>query len=248
MSIESPADLAALKRIGFIVAHTVKCMFEEARVGMSTAELDAVGKRILDEHGARPAPKLCYGFQGSTMISVNEEVAHAIPGDRVLQNGDLVNIDVSAELDGYFADTGSTRPIGVAAPQLYDLCDASREALSQALLQVRAGAKIHAVAKAIKKVAHKRGYSVIENLTGHGVGRHIHEAPHHVPDFKNRLDKRRFKRGMVLTVEPFLSTGPKKAHESSDGWTLLTPKGNYTAQFEHTVVVTDGAPLILTAA
>lgn len=248
MSIESPEDLAALKRIGFIVAYTVKRMFEEARVGQTTAELDAIGKQILEEHGARPAPKLCYGFKGSSMISINEEVAHAIPGDRVLKSGDMVNIDVSAELDGYFADTGYTRPIGIADPRLHDLCDASQEALAQALRQVRAGQKMAGVAKAIKKVARKRGYSVIENLTGHGVGRHIHEPPHHIPNFNNRLDKRRFKKGTVLTIEPFLSTGPKHAHESDDGWTLLTPKGNFSAQFEHTVVVTDGEPLILTAA
>lgn len=248
MSIESPQDLAALRRIGWIVAHTVQRMFDEVRVGMTTAELDAFGKRILDAHGARPAPALCYGFAGATMISVNEEVAHAIPGSRVLQDGDLVNIDVSAELDGYFADTGFTRPLGDADAALYDLCAASQEALTQALKQVRAGQKISGVAKAIKKVARKRGYSVIENLTGHGVGRHIHEAPHHVPDFTNRHDKRRFQRGTVLTLEPFLSTGPRQATEAPDGWTLCTPPGHFSAQFEHTVVVTDGEPLILTAA
>ena len=248
MSIETPEDLAALKRIGFIVAHTVKRMFEEARVGMTTAELDQIGKGILDSYGARPAPKLCYGFKGSTMISINEEVAHAIPGDRVLRSGDMVNIDVSAELDGYFADTGSTRPIGIADPALHALCDASQEALRQALGHVRDGAKMSRVASAIRTVARERGFSVIENLTGHGVGRHIHEKPHHVPNFQTRLDRRRFRKGTVLTIEPFLSTGPRQAYESSDGWTLLTPPGNYSAQFEHTVVVTDDAPIVLTAA
>ena len=248
MSIESPEDLEALRRIGFIVADTVKRMFAHARIGMSTAELDAFGKAILDSYGARPAPKLCYGFQGSTMISVNEEVAHAIPGDRILRSGDMVNIDVSAELDGYFADTGFTRPVGFAEPRLHELCSAGREALDLALRSVTDGGKMADVAKAIRGVARRRGFSVIENLTGHGVGRHIHEPPHHVPSFNKKVDRRRFKKGTVLTIEPFLSTGPRQAFESADGWTLLTPKGNYSAQFEHTVVVTEGEPLILTAA
>lgn len=248
MSIESPEDLAALRRIGFIVADTVKKMFAYARIGMTTAELDAFGKSILDGYGARPAPKLCYGFRGSTMISINEEVAHAIPGDRILRNGDMVNIDVSAELDGYFADTGFTRPIGFAEPKLHELCAAGQEALRLALLAVTDGGRMADVAKAIRGVARRRGFSVIENLTGHGVGRHIHEPPHHVPNFTKKADRRRFKKGTVLTLEPFLSTGPRQALESADGWTLVTPKGHHSAQFEHTVVVTDSEPLILTAA
>lgn len=248
MSIETPEDLAALKRIGFIVAHTVKTMFEQLRVGMTTAELDAIGAEILKDFGARPAPKLCYGFGGATMISVNEEAAHAIPGQRVLRSGDLVNIDVSAELDGYFADTGFTRPIGLAEPRLHDLCSASQEALRQALGHARAGQKIAKVADAIRSVARDRGFSVIENLTGHGVGRHIHESPRHVPNFHARRDRRRFRKDTVLTLEPFLSTGPRHASETADGWTLITAPGHHSAQFEHTVIITDDEPLILTAA
>lgn len=248
MSIEKPEDLDALRRIGFIVAMTVEKMFDALRVGMTTAELDAIGKRILDLHGARSAPALCYGFVGSTMISINEQAAHAIPGPRVVRDGDLVNIDVSAELDGYFADTGSTRPVGNADPELHRLCAASREALAEAMNVARAGARISGAAKAIRRVARKHRFHVIENLTGHGVGRHVHEEPHHVPSFENRADRRRFEKGQVLTLEPFLSTGPRRARQHSDGWTLLTQPGHYSAQFEHTVVITEGAPLVLTQA
>ena len=248
MSIESQSDLDALRRIGYIVAFTVKTMFRSLRAGITTAELDAVGKDVLDGFGARPAPALCYGFAGSTMISVNEEAAHAIPGRRILRDGDLVNIDVSAELDGYFADTGATRPLGAADPSLHRLCRASREALDESMRVARAGERISRVAKAIRRVARRHGFSVIENLTGHGVGRHVHEEPHHVPSFENRTDRRRFEAGMVLTLEPFLSTGPRRARQAPDGWTLITAPGHYSAQFEHTVVITEGDPLVLTTA
>lgn len=248
MSVESERDIESLKRIGSIVSSTVQEMFQQLRIGMTTRELDEIGSKILARHGASSAPKLCYGFNGSTIISVNEEVAHAIPSNRRIQDGDLVNIDVSAELNGYFADTGYTRPIGNAAAVTHELCLASKEALLEALKFVKSGERISSVERAIRRVANKRGFSVIENLSGHGVGRHVHEKPWYIPDFGNRKDTRRFKKGCVLTIEPFLSTGPRHAFDTPNGWTLVTPKGNYTAQFEHTVIVTDGDPIILTAA
>ena len=248
MSIESKEDVRALKEIGKIVSSTVHEMFSSIRVGMTTRQLDSIGKMILDGYGARPAPRLCYGFEGSTMISINEEAAHAIPGERVIQYGDLVNIDVSAELNGYFADTGFTMPIGRAPAMTHKLCNASQEALHEALKYVRTGERISSVEKAIRRVARKHGFSVLENLVGHGVGRHIHEEPSNIPDYGNRRDRRRFEKGTVLTIEPFLSTGPRFAADSHDGWTLVVPHGNYSAQFEHTVIVTDGDPIILTAA
>ena len=248
MSVTTKKDLEALKRIGYIVAFTVQEMFRALRIGMTTAELDRVGREILEGFGAQPAPKLCYGFAGTTMISINEEVAHAVPGNRRIQSGDLVNIDVSAELDGYFADTGSTQPVGDAPEVTHRLCAASKEALDEALRMVRARGRIADVAKAIRKVAKRHGFEVVENLAGHGVGRHLHEEPSHVPNFLDRRDRRRFQKGTVLTIEPFLSTGPKRAKEAPDGWTLISAPGHFTAQFEHTVVVTDGAPIILTAA
>ncbi len=248
MSVESNQDIESLKRIGSIVSTTVGEMFRRLRIGMTTRELDEIGREVLERHGARPAPELCYGFSGSSMISINEEVAHAIPGERKIEDGDLVNIDVSAELDGYFADTGYTMPIGNAPPVTRRLCVASQEALDEALKFVRSGQRISRVEQAIREVALRRGFSVIENLAGHGTGRHIHEEPSYIPDFGNRNDSRRFEKGSVLTIEPFLSTGPRQAYDSPDGWTLVTPKGNYSAQFEHTVVVTDSKPIILTAA
>jgi methionyl aminopeptidase len=202
----------------------------------------------LTRFGAKPAPELCYGFSGATMISINEEVAHAVPGRRRIRRGDLVNIDVSAELDGYYGDTGYTMPMEGAPAVTHQLCAATQDALTEALKMVRARRRISDVAKAIRKVARQHGFEVVENLSGHGVGRHLHEEPSHVPNFLERRDRRRFERGTVLTIEPFLSTGPKRAKEAPDGWTLVGQPGHFTAQFEHTVVVTDKAPIILTAA
>ena len=223
-------------------------MFRAIRIGMTTRELDRIGEMILGDFGATPAPKLCYGFPGSTMISINEEVAHAIPGERTICDGDMVNIDVSAELNEYFADTGYTMPVGEAAPVAFGLCSACKEALSEALRFVKSGERISTVELAIRNVAKRRSFSVIENLTGHGIGRHIHEEPSNVPYFRNRWARRVFKKGTVLTIEPFLSTGPRHVFDSGDGWTLVTRRGNLTAQFEHTVLVTDSEPEILTAA
>jgi len=182
------------------------------------------------------------------MISINEEVAHGIPSERVVREGDLVNIDSSAELGGYFSDTGFTMPVGTGNPRAERLCRASQQALAEALKVARHGRKIRDVEKAVRKVARLHGFSVIENLVGHGVGRHLHEEPQNVPCWGDRKDERRFSEGMVLTLEPFLSTGPRRVFDKGDGWTVMTAPGNLTAQFEHTIIITRSDPIVLTAA
>lgn len=247
MSTGSAQDVKALQEIGRIVALTLRIMRDAMTEGMTTAELDAIGRDVLRQHGARPAPELLYKYPGATCISINEEVAHAIPGPRRIRNGDMVNIDVSAELNGYFADTGASIPFGHVPPVAHKLCQASKLALREAIKVARAGNRMDEVQKAVDKVARRNGFSVITNLAGHGIGRHLHEAPEHVPDYTRKKDRRRFTRGMVLTLEPFLSTGPTMADDTADGWTLVTPPGNLTAQYEHTIIVTDREPLIVTA-
>jgi methionyl aminopeptidase len=246
MTIQTRNDLTALRRIGQIVAITLQAMREALAAGMTTQELDDIGRQVLARYGARSAPELCYGFPGATCISINEEVAHAIPGARTIREGDLVNIDVSAELDGYFADTGASFPVGAAPALTHRLCQATQEALKAAVQVARAGNKLAEVQRAVHRVAHRHRFTVIQNLAGHGIGRQLHEAPAHVPDYSRGQDRRRFQRGMVLTLEPFLSTGATQVQEASDGWTLITPAHYRTAQFEHTVAITDGAPVVLT--
>ncbi len=246
MTVQSKQELLALKAIGRIVARTLQAMIDALAEGMTTAELDQIGRKILASYGARPAPELCYKFPGATCISINEQVAHGIPGRRKIRNGDLVNIDVSAELNGYFADTGASVPFGAVAPVAKRLCMATQEALQQALKIAKVGHKMADLQKAISRVADRHGFSVIQNLTGHGIGRHLHEQPRHVPDNSHEKDRRRFQKGTVLTLEPFLSTGPRYAKALSDGWTLATAAGNFTAQYEHTIIITEAEPIILT--
>ena len=183
MSVEGSEDIEGLKRVSSVVVETLRTMFDRLEDGITTLELDAVGAEVLKRHGARPAPKLCYGFPFSTMISINEEVAHGIPSGRVIRNGDLVNIDISAELGGYFTDTGFSMPVGTGNARAERLCRASQQALMEALKVARHGRRIRDVEKAVRRVARKYGFSVIENLVGHGVGRHLHEEPQNIPSW-----------------------------------------------------------------
>jgi methionyl aminopeptidase len=246
MTIETQHDIDALKRIGRIVSSVLAEMLDSLEPGMTTRELDAIGQRLLDRHGARSAPKLTYGFPGATCISINEEAAHGIPGERVIAAGDVVNVDVSAELDGYFADTGGTRVVPPESPLKTRLCHATRTALAAAMAQARAGARISAIGAAIERTARAHRFRVIENLGSHGVGRALHEAPEHIPGYHDPADHRVLEEGMVITIEPFLSTKSRVVEEAGDGWTLVGAPGNLSAQYEHTMIITRGAPIVVT--
>jgi methionyl aminopeptidase len=246
MTIENDADIEGLKRVGRLVAQVLEHMLSAMEPGMTTAELDAIGAQLLAAAGARPAPALTYGFPGTTCISINEEVAHGIPGARVIRAGDLVNVDVSAELDGYFADTGGSRSVPPATAQQLNLCHATRQALNAALDQARAGRPLNGLGRAIEQVARRHRLRIIENLGSHGVGRALHEEPGHIPGYYVPSEKRVLHEGMVITIEPFLSTRSTWVEEADDGWTLRAEPGNLAAQYEHTLIVTRGAPLVVT--
>jgi methionyl aminopeptidase len=246
MTIETQEELAGLQKIGRIVGQTLQEMKRQLRPGMTTTELDKIGATILARYGANSAPKLTYGFPGTTCISINEEAAHGIPGARIIQPGDLVNIDVSAELGGYFADTATTIPVPPTTAMQYKLCKCAQNALKKAIGAARAGRPVNAIGKASETVAHRCGFTVIRNLPGHGVGHHLHEEPT-VPGFYNPMARQRLTKGLVITVEPFLSIGADLVVECDDGWTLKTPDHSLSAQYEHTIVITDGRPMVLTA-
>ncbi len=246
MSIESEKDLEGLRKIGRIVARCLQHMQAKLEPGITTRELDALGGRFLAVHGARSAPRLTYNFPGHTCISVNEEAAHGIPGARRLRAGDLVNIDVSAELDGYFADTGGSAIIPPEAKLQQRICAAAKRALENALLEARAGARMNRIGYAIEAEAKRNGFTVIENIGSHGVGRALHEEPGFIPGFYDPRDKRILREGQVITIEPFISSGAREVCENGDGWTLVTNRGIFTAQYEHTLVITKGVPLIMT--
>lgn len=249
MSITSHADVVGLQRVSQAVGSTLKQMRDYARPGMTTQELDDYGGRVLAALGARSAPRLAYGFPGWTCISVNTEVAHGLPSARkVLREGDLVNIDVSAELGGYWADNGGSFVLGADVHQHQPLVDASRQILRTALSHIRDGVRIADVGGLIEKEARKAGFRVIKNLVGHGIGRSLHEAPAEIPCYYDRRNRTRFQKNSVVAVETFISTRAAIAHQLPDGWTLATADGSFVAQHEHTIIVTDGQPLILTDA
>lgn len=246
MSINSEKDLEGLRKVGRIVARCLRHMQSKLEPGITTAELDAIGGEFLEAHGARSAPILTYNFPGFTCISVNEEAAHGIPGAKVLKAGDLVNIDVSAEMDGFFADTGGSAIIPPESKLHLQICAAAKQALENAMLEARAGAKLNRIGHAIESEALRNGFTVIENLGSHGVGRALHEEPEFIPGYFDKKDKRVLKENQVITIEPFISSGAREVFDNGDGWTLVTSPGVFTAQYEHTLVITKGKPLIMT--
>lgn len=246
MTVESQHDVDGILNTGRVVARVRDSMLSAVEPGMTTAELDALGNELLDRFEARSAPRVAYGFPGATCISVNEEAAHGVPGRRVIQAGDVVNVDVSAELDGYFADTGGTIVVPPVTSIKARLCHATRMALKQALAAARAGAPINRIGRAIQRTAKSHGFKTIRNLAGHGIGRSLHEEPEGIVGYFDRRDRRRLKLGQVIAVEPFLSTKSTQVTEAADGWTLIGHPANLSAQYEHTIIVTKGAPIVAT--
>lgn len=246
MTITHQDELEALRRIGRVVANTMQAMAAAMEPGMTTEELDEIGRAMLEREGAVSAPRATYDFPGTTCISVNEEIAHGIPGPRKLREGDLVNIDVSASRDGYFADTGASFALGAVAPDLQRLCRDGRRAMQVGIAQVGHGKPLAGIGKAVGAFADRRGYTLIRNLASHGIGRALHEAPTEIATWPDRRDRRKIHDGLVLTVEPFLSRGGAWAVEGGDDWTLHAPPPAPVVQYEHTVAVTKRGPVILT--
>ena len=248
MTIETEDDLIALQAIGKIVASVLRDMMRQAEPGMTTAELDEIGRVLLEREGAQSAPRVTYDFPGYTCISINEEAAHGIPGERIIRPGDMINIDVSAEKDGYFADTGGSFVVPPSDALKERLLRATRLALNEACHQARAGSALSGIGRSIERVARNKGFRILRNLCSHGVGRGLHEEPREIPGYFDPRDKRRLGEGQVITIEPFLSTKSRFVTEASDGWTLVGAPGNLSAQFEHTMVITRGRPRLLTVA
>jgi len=246
MTVSSEDDLTALKMIGRIVADALEAMGRAIEPGMTTLELDGIGRRVMEDAGARPAPEMVYGFPGATCISVNEEIAHGIPGDRAIRPGDLVNVDVSAEKDGYFADTGASFAVPPATRRVERLCKDGRRAMWAGLREVGAGKPLAGIGRAVGAFARKNGYTLVRNLASHGVGLSLHEEPKEIATWPDASERRIMGEGLVLTVEPFLSLGADFAEDGDDPWTLYSRPRALTVQYEHTVVATRNGPLVLT--
>jgi methionyl aminopeptidase len=246
MTLNHEQDLQMLQIVGQIVAETLACMRKAAQPGMSTGELDAIGAAYLRERGARSAPQLTYGFPGATCISVSPEVAHGIPGTRILKAGDLINIDVSAEWQGYFADTGASFCLPGASPQRQELCQRGEAILAAVIPTLRPGMELRAIGRKFEALAKQAGLFILRELGGHGVGRALHEEPGFIAAHYQRHDRRRLHKDQVITLEPFLALGRDRVVEERDGWTLATALRHDAVQFEHSLVITEQEPIVLT--
>lgn len=250
MIIKTEEELQGIKRVSEAVALTLKKMRDYTQTGMSTKEIDEYGKQLLETLGAKSAPFETYSFPGYSCISVNKEFAHGVPSDQVtLKNGDIINIDVSAELNGFWSDNGCSFIVGEDLQGLQHLVDTSRSILLEAISQISGGVKIADIGKLIETKAKKSGYVVIRDLGGHGVGRSLHEDPDGIMNYYNRYDKfRRFRKDSVVAIETFISTKSSFIETMPDGWAFVGNKGGFVAQHEHTILITSDTPLILTSA
>lgn len=246
MSIEKKQDLDGLREAGRIVRETLQAMEAYVREGVTTAELNEIGAAVLHRNGARSAPKVVYGFPAEVGISVNEEITHGIPSERRIKAGDLVKLDVVAEKDGYMADAAITVVVGPAEDEKYALVACAKQAFEKAMQVARVGNRVNAIGKTVEHTVKQYGFSVIEGYGGHGIGRSIHEEPT-IPNVYDLRARQRLTKGLVIAVEPLVSMGEGAVYEAEDGWTIKTRDGSSTAHYEHTVIITKGAPLLITA-
>ena len=245
MSVDTPEELAAMKAAGRVVAQTLRELRKLVRPGVTTGELDAAAGRIFAAHGARSGPQLDYNFPGVTCISVGDEAVHGIPGPRRLREGELVKLDVTAELDGFYADACRTVAVGKVKPSATKLVAAAESGLKQGLSVARAGAAVNDIGIAVQGEIEKRGFSVCHSLTGHGIGRRIHEEPT-VFSVAQPGPSPVLTEGLVITIEPIIAAGDGDVIEDGK-WVVKTADGSLSAHAEHTIVIQDGAPLVLTA-
>lgn len=247
MSIKSQAELNKLRIIGKIVKTTLEEMSAAVRAGITTAELDHIGAAVLARNGAESSPPKVYGFPGATCISVNEEAIHGIPGNRILREGDLVKLDVTAEKDGFVADAAVTVGVGAVSPVAHNLALCAERSFLEGLKVARAGNRVYEIGRSVEREVRRSGFSVIRELCGHGVGRTIHEPPS-VPNFHDARCSSKLTEGLVITIEPIIAAGRGAAELQADRWTVCTLDRTLAAHYEHTIVITKGAPLLLTAA
>lgn len=247
MSIESETDWRGLRAAGLVARRTLEALEAELRPGVSTGELDAVAARVFERHGARSAPALVYGFPGTVLISVNDEVVHGVPGTRELAAGDVVKLDVTVEKDGYVADAARTVLVGPASEEARHLKACAEAAFRRAIEVARPGVPVNEIGRAVSAEIARHALTVLRGLSGHGVGRTIHEPPE-VPNIRDPRQRDVLTEGLVLAIEPLVGTGSGDVVADADGWTIRTRDGSLAAHHENTVVITRRGPVLLTAA
>ncbi len=247
MSISGPEELEGMRAAGEVVRCVIEAMKQHLRPGVTTAELDEVGAEVMRQRGAKPAPAIVYGFPGSTCISLNDEAVHGIPGDRVVREGDLVKLDVTVEKDGFMADAAETVAVGTVSDESQRLIACAERAFAKAMLVARAGFRVSEIGRVVEREVRRSGFSVVRDLGGHGIGRTIHEEPR-VPNYPDPEAHQILTEGLVITVEPIIAAGSGRTIVANDGWTVRTADRRPSAHYEHTLVITKGQPILLTAA
>src|ERR1700722_451408 len=247
MSINDLKELAGMRAAGTVVRLMLEAMSAEVCPGITTAELDEVGAKVMRRHGAQSAPAMVYGFPGVNCISLNDEAVHGIPGPRTLQEGDLVKLDVTVEKDGFMADAAVSVPVGEVTEERQNLIACAERAFEKAMLVAKAGHRVWEIGRAVEREVRNSGFSVIRNLAGHGIGRTIHEEPR-VPNYPAADANQILTEGLVITVEPIIAAGSGRAFTAPDKWTIVSADHRPSAHYEHTLVITKGAPILLTAA
>lgn len=231
---------------GRILARCMRVCGEAIVPGKTTtADLDAIAERLIEEAGAKPSFKGYRGFPAATCISVNEVVVHGIPGDRVIQEGDIVDIDLGVYKDGFHVDSAWTFPAGAISDAAKRQMNITRESMMQGIQKAKVGAKVGEISATIQRYVESAGYGVIRDLVGHGIGRNLHEEPS-VPNFGSAKVGPVLREGMTICIEPMVSAGTWRVKELADGWTIVTADGGLCAHYEHTVAITKDGPEILT--
>lgn len=245
ISIKSPSEIDKMRKAGELVYKTHELLKKELKVGMKTSELDQIAEKFILEHGATPSFKGYNGYPASVCISINDEVVHGIPGDRVFEDGDLVSLDIGAYLDGYHGDAARSYVLGNGTEEAERLVAITKQSFFEGLKVIKPGSHLHEISSAIQKFVEKNGYSVVRDLVGHGIGRDLHEEPQ-IPNYKPIGRGPKLQAGMVLAIEPMVNEGRYDVAILDDDWTIVTRDGTLSAHYENTVLVTEEGYELLT--
>ena len=246
ITIKSPQEFLSMRQAGRVVAATIEVLLRSLEPGMKTRKLDAIASREIKRLGASPAFKGYRGFPATICVSLNHEIVHGIPGDRVIREGDIVSLDVGAVVDGYYGDSAVTVAVGTVSPEAERLIEVTRLSLEMGIKQAKAGNRVGDISAAVQQFAEDQGYGVVREYVGHGIGRALHEEPS-VPNAGDAGKGPLLRPGMVIAIEPMLNLGGWQTKALEDGWTVVTADGTLSAHFEHTLAITEGGPQVLTS-
>lgn len=244
--LKSPAEIEAIRRSCAIVARVLRRLGEAVAPGVSTAALEELGRELIAAEGAEPAFLGYMGYPAAICASIDDEVVHGIPSrERVLREGSILSIDVGVRFEGYYGDAAATFPVGRVSRKAQELLEVARGALAAGIEKVRVGGRLYDISAAIQEYAESRGYSVVRDFVGHGIGASMHEEPQ-VPNFGTAGTGPEIRAGLVVAIEPMVNAGDWAVKVDPDGWTARTRDGSLSAHFEHTVAATEDGPVILT--